>query len=254
MIIKFLGTGTSQGIPVLGCTCATCSSEDARDKRLRTSAYVEFEGLRILIDTGPDLRQQLISNHIFDLDAILFTHEHNDHTAGLDDVRPINFLQQKSIPAYGLDRVMKDLKVRYNYIFGQNHYPGSPKVEAHIIDPLQSFAIRNVVIQPLQIIHSDLPILGFRIGRMAYITDVSFIPQETAIQLNDLDVLVISALQFHPHHAHFSLNETLAAASLIGAKNTYLIHMSHSMGPVAEWTKLLPSGVFAAHDGLTLTV
>ena len=252
MRLLFLGTGTSQGIPVLGCQCATCHSSDPKDIRSRSSVVVEKEGQRILIDTSPDLRQQLLTHGITDLDAILFTHEHNDHTAGLDDVRPINFLQQKSIPAYANQRVIEDLKLRYHYVFGAKAYPGSPRVELNEIENGKPFEVGSVKILPLAVIHGNLPILGFKIGSLAYITDASELPEQTLAEIAGVEVLVINALQLAPHHAHFSLDQALSVAQKVGAGTTLLTHMSHQLGPVEQWSKLLPSGGMPSYDGLIL--
>ena len=252
MRLLFLGTGTSQGIPVLGCQCATCHSSDPNDIRSRSSVIVEEGGCRILIDTSPDLRQQLLTHGITDLDAILFTHEHNDHTAGLDDVRPINFLQQKSIPAYANQRVIEDLRQRYHYVFGAKAYPGSPRVELIEIEEGKPFEVGSVQILPLAVIHGRLPILGFKIGSLAYITDASELPDQTLAEIAGVEILVINALQLVPHHAHFSLDQALEVAQKVGAGTTLLTHMSHHLGPVEQWSKLLPAGVLASYDGLSL--
>lgn len=253
MRLLFLGTGTSQGIPVLGCQCATCHSPDKRDIRTRSSVVVEEGGSRLLIDTSPDLRQQLLTHNITDLDAILYTHEHNDHTAGLDDVRPINFLQQKSIPAFANQRVIEDLRVRYHYVFGANAYPGSPRVELFEIEAAKKFAVGSINILPLAVIHGNLPILGFKIGSLAYITDASALPEQTMAEIAGVEILVINALQIAHHHAHFNLDQALDVAAKVGARTTLLTHMSHQLGPVEQWSQLLPEGVMAAYDGLSLT-
>ncbi len=254
MRLLFLGTGTSQGIPVVGCTCSTCQSTDVRDRRLRSSVYIEAGESKFLVDTSPDLRQQLLTHHITDLDAILFTHEHNDHTAGLDDVRPINFLQRKSIPAYADDRVSKDLTIRYPYVFGNSHYPGSPQVELNRLEAGKSHIIAGQSIEALAVIHGNLNILGFKINDLAYITDASALPDATVEAIKGVKVLVLNALQPTPHHAHFSLDQAVAMALEIGAEQTYLTHMSHQLGPVHVWSKLLPPEIFAAHDGLWVEI
>ncbi|MFN8319031.1 MAG: MBL fold metallo-hydrolase [Saprospiraceae bacterium] len=254
MKLLFLGTGTSQGIPVVGCPCSTCHSTDPRDRRLRSSVFIEANGRKFLIDTSPDLRQQLLTHLITDVDAILFTHEHNDHTAGLDDVRPINFLQQKSIAAYASARVINDLTIRYPYVFGTNHYPGSPRVELHEMVAGHSLDIAGCSILPLAVEHGNLPILGFKIGELAYITDASSLPESTIDAIRGVKVLVINALQLAPHHAHFNLDQAVAMAANIGAEKTYLTHMSHQLGPVDQWAPTLPFGVEAASDGLVVTI
>lgn len=252
MKIIFLGTGTSQGVPVVGCRCATCTSEETQDKRLRSSIYIEVHGKKLLIDTSPDLRQQLLTHDIFDLDAILFTHEHNDHTAGLDDVRPINFLQQKSIDAYALERVAGDLGLRYPYVFGEQHYPGSPRVNMHMIEAGVTKEISGVPVLPMNVIHGNLPIVGFKIQNFAYITDASFLPHETMEAIRGIDVLVLNALQHAPHHSHYHLSEAIEVIGKIKPGICYLTHMSHQLGPAREWATLLPSGIHAAWDGLCI--
>jgi phosphoribosyl 1,2-cyclic phosphate phosphodiesterase len=250
--IKFLGTGTSQGIPVVGCKCSACTSTNIKDKRLRSSLFIELNDTKIIIDTGPDLRQQLLTHHISNLDAILYTHEHNDHTAGLDDVRPINFLNEKIIPAYGLHRVLADIEVRFKYAFTETPYPGAPRIDLIPIKPFDLINIHDIEVLTLDIIHGSIHILGYRIFNMAYLTDVSAITEETYAQLQDLDILIISALQHKAHHSHISMEEAISIAQKINAKSTYFIHMSHTLGPLVEWEPQLPTSIFAAYDGLSL--
>lgn len=252
MIIKFLGTGTSQGIPVIGCECDTCTSSNPKDIRLRSSVYIEKENVKILIDTGPDLRQQFLTNKIYDLDAILLTHEHNDHTSGLDDIRPINFKHNKFINVYSIPRVLTDIKSRFSYAFAENPYPGSPKLILSPIEPFKSFEVNDLSIFPIEYDHGSLKIIGFRIDNFAYITDVSNLPENALECLNHLGVLVISALQKIPHHSHFSLDQAIEAAIKINAQKTYFIHMSHTMGKQEDWEKLLPEKMYASFDSLEL--
>jgi phosphoribosyl 1,2-cyclic phosphate phosphodiesterase len=221
---------------------------------LRSSVFIEEDGRKFLIDTSPDLRQQLLTHHITDVDAILFTHEHNDHTAGLDDVRPINFLQRKSIPAYADDRVSRDLTIRYPYVFGNSLYPGSPQVALNRLEAGKTQIIGGLGVEALDVIHGNLPILGFKINNLAYITDASALPDTTKERISGVKVLVLNALQPTPHHAHFSLDQAVAMAQEIGAEKTFLTHMSHQLGPVHVWSKLLPAGIFAAHDGLAVEI
>lgn len=252
MTLTFLGTGTSQGIPVIACKCATCTSNDPRDKRLRSSVLIEVGDKKILIDTSPDLRQQMLSNAVDMVDAILFTHEHNDHTAGLDDIRPFNFLAKKAMPLFGEESVLQDLKRRFAYAFGEKKYPGAPVLTLNNIAPFEPFVFENIEITPLRIIHGDLPILGFKIGSMAYLTDVKAIDDTSLSLLQDIDTLVISALRSTPHHSHISLSESIEISQNLNAKNTYLIHMSHDLGPTNTWEVLLPKNVYPAYDGLTI--
>ena len=249
MRITFLGTGTSQGIPVIGCDCTVCKSTNLKNKRLRSSIFVECQSGKILIDTGPDLRMQLLENSIDDIDYILYTHEHNDHTAGLDDIRPINFRNQKIVKAYGLERVIADIKVRFHYAFDDNPYPGSPQIE---LIPITKHAIIMDGITCISINHGNIDILGYRIGNFAYLTDIKFIEEDELEKLKNLEVVVISALQKKSHHSHQSLDEAMTLAQKINAKKTYLTHMSHTMGLVESWSSHLPETIYPAYDGLIL--
>lgn len=249
MRITFLGTGTSQGIPVIGCDCTVCKSTNLKNKRLRSSIFVEYQSGKILIDTGPDLRMQLLENNIDDIDYILYTHEHNDHTAGLDDIRPINFRNQKIVKAYGLERVIADIKVRFHYAFDDNPYPGSPQIE---LIPITKHAIIMDGITCISINHGNIDILGYRIEDFAYLTDIKFIEEDEFEKLRNLDVVVISALQKKSHHSHQSLDEAISLAQKINAKKTYLTHMSHTMGLVENWSSHLPETIYPAYDGLIL--
>jgi phosphoribosyl 1,2-cyclic phosphate phosphodiesterase len=253
LIIQFLGTGTSQGIPVVGCTCDACVSEDVNDKRLRSSILVRKNNTNILVDCGPDLRQQLLINKIDNVDAILLTHEHNDHTAGLDDIRPINFKQNKIIPLYGQDRVIKNMQSRYNYALCEHPYPGSPRISTHVINPLEKFNIGYIDILPINYLHGNLEVMGYIFDRKAaYLTDLSSIEDKNIQLLENLDVLILDALQIEKHHAHLSLEEAINLSTKINANSTYLIHMSHTMGLVKIWSQLLPPNINPSYDGLTL--
>ncbi len=254
MTIKFLGTGTSQGIPVVGCACLACTSGNQKDKRLRSSVFIDTGACKLIIDTGPDLRQQLLQNNISDIDAILITHEHNDHTAGLDDVRPVNFKHNKSLPLYSIPRVLENIMVRFSYIFDSKPYPGAPKIDLKAIVPYESFEVNGTKILPLEYDHGPLKIIGYRIQDLAYITDVSFLDEQAMSCLQNLKVLIISALQHTPHNAHLSLTEAIGISKKIHAANTYFIHMSHTMGPVEEWSRALPDNIYPAFDGLEVNI
>ncbi|MBK7233118.1 MAG: MBL fold metallo-hydrolase [Saprospiraceae bacterium] len=254
MILKFLGTGTSQGIPVVACKCATCKSEDPRDKRLRTSVFIQYKNVDILIDTGPDLRQQLLQNHIEELDAILLTHEHADHTAGLDDIRPLYFKNRRPIPLYAIERVVQDLQKRFQYIFGDNDYPGIPKLDLITIDQNSEFLIKGLPVRPLPVIHGQLPILGFAIGPLAYITDAKYIDHTVLDSIKGIDCLVVNALHFEEHHSHFNLQQALDTIQKIQPKVAYLVHMSHHMGKTKNLESQLPTKVFLAYDGLEIVI
>ncbi|HPN69582.1 MAG TPA: MBL fold metallo-hydrolase [Saprospiraceae bacterium] len=254
MKLIFLGTGTSQGVPVIGCDCHVCVSTDPKDKRFRTSAYMESEGSHIVIDVSPDFRSQMLAANIKKVDAILFTHEHNDHVAGLDDVRPFNFMDQKPMKIFGEQRVIDDIKNRFAYVFNENPYPGAPRVDVHTIEDNTTFKIEQTNILPVRIHHGKLPILGYRIENTAYLTDVKQIPESEFAKLQDLEVLIISALRIEPHYSHNSLSESLEIIKRLKPQKAYLTHMSHHIGRHVEIQALLPENVFAAYDGLTLEV
>ena len=253
MTITFLGTGTSQGVPVIGCPCPVCQSLDFRDKRFRTSIHLDVQGQSFVIDTGPDFRMQMLREGIKQLDAVLFTHEHKDHTAGLDDIRPFNFYQQADIPIFGRAAVLEQLQREYAYIFNDKKYPGVPQVACVEIDHLP-FQINGVSITPLPVLHYKLPVLGFRIGDFSYITDANSIPEDTYPLLEGSEVLVLNALQREPHISHFTLDQAIEQAQRIGAKKTYFTHIAHRLGLHAEVEKELPEGMYLAYDGLKLHV
>jgi phosphoribosyl 1,2-cyclic phosphate phosphodiesterase len=253
MKVTFLGTGTSQGVPVIGCECSVCQSLDYRDKRLRSSVYVETDDLKFIIDTGPDFRQQMLRERINRMDAVLFTHSHKDHTAGLDDVRAFNFLQQMDMPVYGTSDVLDQLKVEFYYAFEETKYPGTPQLQLHTIDS-KPITIKGITITPLPVMHMRLPVMGFRVGNFSYITDANFIPPETHEKLKGTEVLVLNALQYQSHPSHFTLQEAVIEAKKIGAKQTYFTHISHKLGQHKQVEKDLPDSVALAYDGLTITL
>jgi phosphoribosyl 1,2-cyclic phosphate phosphodiesterase len=253
LIATFLGTGTSQGVPVIGCTCSVCSSLDYRDKRLRTSLHLQTENNSLVIDTGPDFRQQMLREKIKSIQALLFTHAHRDHTAGLDDIRAYNFMQQQDIPLYAQAQVIDQLKKEYSYIFAEHKYPGIPQLDCVEIDE-KKFTIGSDTVTPLPVLHYKLTVLGFRINSFAYITDANFISDETFAKLQDVDTLVLNALQIEKHISHFNLNEAIAMAEKIKAKKTYFTHISHKLGTHNEISKILPSGIELAYDGLKIEV
>ena len=253
MIITFLGTGTSQGVPVIGCSCEVCQSLDFRDQRLRTSIHIAVQGQSIVVDTGPDFRMQMLREGIKKLDAVLFTHEHKDHTAGLDDIRPFNFYQQADIPIFGRLAVLEQLQREYAYIFNDKKYPGVPQVACVEIDH-NPFQINGIGITPIPVLHYKLPVFGFRIGDFSYITDANHIPEESLALLEGSEILVLNALQKEAHIAHFTLDQAIEQALRIGAKKTYFTHISHRLGKHAAVEKELPEGIFLAYDGLKLHV
>ena len=253
MRITFLGTGTSQGVPVITCGCEVCTSSDPRNKRLRTSVLIETDDKTFVIDSGPDFRYQMLRARVKDLDAIIYTHEHKDHIAGLDDIRPFNYLLNKTIDIYADHRVQDALRREFNYIFSEVKYHGLPQIKLHTLTN-EAFNIGNTSIQPLEIMHFRLPILGFRIGDFTYITDAKTISVETVEKIKGTKILVINALQITEHISHFTLAEAIDFAQEIGAEMTYLTHISHNLG-LHEVVELnLPAGIKLAYDGLQLEV
>lgn len=253
MEVTFLGTGTSQGIPVIGSDHPVCHSDDFRDKRLRVSALVSWEGYNILIDCGPDFRTQMLSNDVKRLDAILYTHEHNDHTAGLDDIRPF-FFRQGDIPVFAHKRVLESLKRRFEYVFrAEDKYPGAPGVQINEITN-QTFHFKKLPITPVNAMHNRVQVFGFRMGDFAYLTDIKTIePQETE-KLLGVKVLVVNALREESHHSHFNLEEALEFIAEVKPDRAYLTHISHLMGFHAEVQSKLPENVFLAYDNLKINL
>jgi phosphoribosyl 1,2-cyclic phosphate phosphodiesterase len=251
--VTFLGTGTSQGVPVIACTCEVCTSLDFRNKRLRTSIHIDVNGKSLVIDTGPDFRQQMLRENIERLDAVLFTHAHRDHTSGLDDVRAFNFKQQMDMPVYAVREVIDQIKVEFAYIFVHNNYPGLPRVDVREITSMP-FNIDGIAITPLPVMHMRLPVLGFRIGNFSYITDANYISDETIDLLKGTEVLVLNALQREKHISHFNLDEAIATVDRIKPKATYFTHISHKLGLHGEVEKELPKGIALAYDGQQIDV
>ena len=252
MKLTFLGTGTSQGIPVIGCDCTTCRSADARDKRLRTAAHIEMNGIQLVFDCGPDFRQQMLANSISHLDAILMTHEHNDHIIGLDDVRPLNFKQGIDMPIYGLSRTLGELKNRFAYAFETRPYPGAPRLKLKEIKPFQKFKVNKLDVLPLDIRHGELLILGYRVGPVCYITDAKSVPDATLNEIINVPVLVINALRHRHHNTHFNLDEALEFIAQVRPERAYLTHLSHLFPPYKLLQQELPENVYVAHDRLTV--
>lgn len=253
MKVTFLGTGTSQGVPIVGCACDVCTSTDSRDNRLRTSAFVEVNGLHLLIDAGPDLRQQLLRSKITKIDAILVTHEHTDHVGGIDDVRPVNFLNHQTIDIYGLPRTLGIIKKNYDYAFAENKYPGVPNLRLKSVKE-DSFDINGTTVTPIHVLHLAMPILGYRILNFAYITDASFIAPKEIEKLRNLDTLVINALRIKEHYSHFNLRQALAVIDELKPKRAFLTHISHEFGKYEDICKLLPNHVYPGIDGFSFEV
>lgn len=251
--VTFLGTGTSQGIPVISCPCETCASLDVKDHRLRSSILLTIANQNIVIDVGPDFRQQMLANHVKSLGAILLTHEHNDHVAGLDDIRPFNFRQGYDMPIYGLPRVIDDIKARFGYVFNEAPYPGIPKVVLKSLEANQKIELLGAFpIETIAVSHGKLPILAYRIFDFAYVTDASYLDALAMSQLENLDVLVLNALQYKKHYAHYTYDEAIEIALKLNAKTTYFTHMSHDMGKHQMLLDRLPPRVKPAYDGLVL--
>ncbi len=247
MKITFLGTGTSQGVPVIACKCKVCKSSDEKDKRLRSSIMIETQGTTIVIDTGPDFRQQMLRENVEKLDAVIFTHEHKDHIAGLDDVRSFNYIQKKAMDVYALKRVNEALKREYAYAFAKDKYPGVPQLNLHNIDN-KEFKINNVTIIPIKVMHISLPIFGYRIKDFTYITDASFISDEEKLKIKGSKILVVNALRKKKHFSHFCLSEALELIKEIKPEKAYLTHVSHQMGLTKDIKKELPANVALAYD------
>ena len=243
--ILFLGTGTSTGVPQIGCRCEVCRSADAHDRRLRTSALLETGGRRLLMDCGPDFRQQMLAHGITWLSAVLLTHEHYDHVGGMDDLRPFG-----DMDVYAEGRVLEAVRRVMPYCFAPHPYPGVPRIELHEVRPYEAFDVQGLRVMPVRLMHACLSILGYRIGNVAYLTDVKTLDERAIEQLGGLDVLVLNALRRKEHLSHLSLDESLALAHRIGAKKTFLIHMSHEIGLHEAVQRQLPDGVVLAYDGL----
>ena len=254
MKITVLGSGTSQGVPVIGCSCPICTSQDNRDIRLRSSALIEIHGKYIVIDTGPDFRIQMLNNQVKRLDAILFTHEHKDHTAGLDDIRPFNFMQDAPIPVYASFEVATALKREYEYIFAEKKYPGTPEIDLHIIENKSFKVFTDIEIIPIQVMHANMPVFGFRIAKFTYITDAKKIEEIEVEKVKGTEILIINALRLESHHSHLNLDEALEFIAKIKPKKAYLTHISHVFGKHKDIENMLPEGVFVANDGLQITL
>lgn len=250
--ITFLGTGTSQGVPVIGCKCTTCLSMDYRDKRLRTSIHINNDADSLVVDTGPDFRQQMLRERIKKLDAVVFTHAHKDHTAGLDDVRSYNFLQQCDMPIYGREDVLDQLRKEFAYAFSEHQYPGIPRLALNRIDS-DPFVVGSTRLIPLPVRHLNLEVLGFRIGDFAYITDANFIPESTYGLLEGVKILVLNALQVEPHVSHFNLEQAIDVSRRVGARATWFTHISHRLGLHARVEHKLPPEIRLAWDGLKIS-
>lgn len=251
MEVTFIGTGTSQGVPVIACNCTVCKSFDNKDKRLRSSVWLKTDDTSLVIDTGPDFRYQMLRAQVKSLDAVLFTHEHRDHIAGLDDIRSFNYIQKEAMNVFCEERVFKALKSEFSYIFAEHKYPGIPQVNVNLIksDP---FKIKQLEVLPIRAMHMRLPVLGYRIENFAYVTDANYIPPEEIKKLYGVKVFVVNALRKEKHISHFCLDEALELIKKVNPEQAYLTHISHQMGLHEEVSKELPDNVFQAYDGLKI--
>lgn len=248
----FLGTGTSQGVPIIGCSCSVCTSNDPHNARLRSSVMLEGEAGCVVVDTGPDFRAQMLRECVKRLDAVVYTHEHKDHLAGMDDVRPFNYLQKNIMPLFASDRVEAALKRDFHYAFEKKSHGGVPQVDIRRIEDFERFEAGGLSLEAFPVMHGELPIHGFRCEDVAYITDANHLSLATLARLQDLDVLVLNALRPSPHYSHFSLEEAVEVSRKIGARQTFFTHVSHEMGDHVQVNKGLPAGMALAHDGLVL--
>ena len=251
MKVTFLGSGTSQGIPVIACSCAVCTSADTRDKRLRSSILLQVDDKNIVIDSGPDFRYQMLRAGVTHLDALVLTHEHKDHTAGLDDIRAFNYKQGEAINVYAHKRVQDALKKEFSYIFAHHKYPGIPQLDLFEIGH-HPFEVAGVPFIPIEVMHFQLPVLGFRIANFTYITDAKTVSDVEKAKIKGSKVLVINALQQEKHISHFTLEEAVAFAQEIGAEKTYFTHISHRLGTHQKISEIVPAGVELAYDGLCI--
>lgn len=253
MIVTFLGTGTSQGVPVIACGCEVCTSADPRDKRLRSSILIEADDKTVVIDSGPDFRYQMLRAHVQRLDAVVYTHEHKDHVAGMDDIRAFNFKQQEPMNIYADARVQAALMREFPYVFAEFKYPGIPQINIHPIG-LDPFDIGSIHFIPIEVLHYKLPVLGFRINDFTYITDAKTVSDEEKEKIKGSKILVINALQKQNHISHFTLDEAIGFAREIGAETTYFTHISHRLGKHADIEAELPAGIKLAYDGLQMEI
>lgn len=254
MRLTFLGTGTSQGVPVIACPCKVCSSKDIHDKRLRSSVLISEGTTNLVIDAGPDFRQQLLREDVRNLDAVVFTHEHKDHIAGLDDIRAFNFIQKRPMDIWAEPRVQYAIRREFSYIFAEYKYPGIPQINLHRVENNHTFSVNGLPVIPIRVYHYRLPIFGYRFKELTYITDANYIPEAEMEKIAGTKVLVLNALRKKKHLTHFNLEEALQVIDRIRPEVAYLTHISHLMGFHAEVQKELPEHVFLAYDGLSVEI
>ncbi len=253
--LTFLGTGTSQGVPIIGCTCRVCTSGDAKDKRLRTAAQLHLNGKNIIIDAGPDFRMQMLRQNINDVEAIFITHDHSDHIAGLEDVRPYNFRQKKPMPLFTTFKTERALRKRYAYAFEKNPYPGSPSFDFVRINKNKKFMLNGITFQPIEVIHGrNSLVMGFRFGDVTYITDCKYIEPTEFKKLTGTRILILNALHRNTHHSHMNLEEAIAMSHRVQPRQTFFTHISHGMGLHEEVNAALPKNMSLAYDGLRVDI
>ncbi len=253
MRITVLGCGTSQGVPVIGCRCPVCCSSDPRDKRTRTSILIETDEVKVVVDAGPDFRQQMLREGVTHLDAVLITHEHKDHIGGLDDLRPFIFHQKKAMPIYASEEAQEEIKREYSYAFDEIHYPGAPTYEIHTLDETP-FRLGDLYIEPIRLRHFTLTCYAFRIGKFAYVTDLSELPDEAFSKLVGVEYLIIEALNWRPHYSHLSMIQAIQIATRLNVKKAWFTHVSHHIGCAAKVNPELPENMKLAYDGLKFDI
>lgn len=251
MEVTFLGTGTSQGVPLIGCKCEVCQSSDVKDKRLRSSIMISEGGKNFVIDTGPDFRQQMLREKVDSLEAVIFTHEHKDHTAGFDDIRAFNFITGKPVDVYASNNVQSAIRREFPYIFSDFKYPGIPEINLHLIEN-KPFTVSGVEFIPIQVMHFKLPVFGFRIGNFTYITDANYISEEEKEKIKGSEIIVLNALRKEHHLSHFTFEEAIALMEELRPKKGYFTHISHQLGLHEKVANELPGFIEPAYDGLKI--
>ena len=250
MRLTFLGTGTSGGVPMIACTCPVCLSTDAKDKRLRSSVMIEADGKTLIVDTGPDFRQQMLRESVMRVDGIIYTHSHKDHTGGLDDIRAYNYVLKRDMPLYLDAFTEQEIREQYAYIFSPNPYPGIPRVQMHRISGDAPFVAEGILVIPIKALHHQMPVLGFRFGHITYITDANYIAPEEIEKIKGTRILILNALRREQHISHFTLQQAIELIQEIKPERAYLTHISHQLGTYHDVSQELPEGIFLAYDGL----